>query len=126
LVEELHESGSLFGERKNERNEIVLSYCKKNTKVSISGNELAVFRRLLKKVGETMSFDELSEAIRNRSNLLRPLAPLRQTREATETEKGAVRSAIDEVRKKLKSATGYVNFTEIIASDRGKGYKMIT
>ena len=73
-----------------------------------------------------MSFDELSEAIRNRSNLLRPLAPLRQTREATETEKGAVRSAIDEVRKKLKSATGYVNFTEIIASDRGKGYKMIT
>jgi len=125
-VEAFGGSKSLFGEGRDGNNHTVLTYCEQPTTIQIRGNELTVFRRLLRGFGEVVSFEELHDAIENMHRLGQP-EPLhhREQRTANETQKGAVRSAVDKVREKLKTATGYAVYPKVIKSERGKGYKMI-
>lgn len=126
LTDELGGKRNAFGEGRDEHNQTVLTYYEQTTTVSINGNELAVFRRLLRGFGTVVSLEELYEEIERMHRLGRH-APLHQGEQATmtRTRKSAVHSAVNEVRTKLKASTGQVVFPKVIASVYGKGYKMI-
>ncbi len=117
------ESSCLFGEEQNHEGSTVLTYLGLPTEISFRGNELAVFRCLKRKFGKDTSFEELYEAIRN----VRDFGQGRpnQREGVTKRQITAVQSAVNEVKEKLKMATGYTEFPEIIESVRGIGYKMI-
>lgn len=127
LVETLNASGSLFGEGRNERRGSILTYCGQDTDIFIRGNELTVLRCLLGKPGKDISFSEMAEAVRNRRNLVQEQSqiPRRGQGQATEAEKTTIRSAINELKEKLKRTTNYEDSPEIIESVRGTGYKIV-
>ena len=125
LKEFLEESLSLFAEGQDNEGRPILTYCEQHTIIPITGNELAVFRCLLRKFGQDVSFEELSGAIRSRENILHGTLAHRELKRATEKERETVQSAVNIVRKKLKMATGDANYPEIIENVRGVGYKMI-
>lgn len=115
---------SLFGEGRNDEERQVLTYCENITNVTISGNTRAVFNCLRNNFNKDTSFEELNTAIRATRNLL--MGPITVTNtHITETERAAVRSAVNDLTSRLKSATGYTNYPEIIESIRGIGYKMV-
>ncbi len=126
LIDELGGPQSQFGEGRDENKHIILTYYEQPTTIQIRGNELAVFRHLLRGWGEVVSFEELHSAIENMHNLGQT-APLhhREQRTPTESQREAVRSAVNEVREKLKTATGHTEYPELIKSEHGVGYKMI-
>lgn len=120
------ESFRLFGEGRDERNRVVLTYSGQNTIILITGNELSVFRCLLRNFGEVVTFEELSGEIMARQDFIRARPLLgRESRSTTEEEKEPVRSAVNEVREKLKRAAGSKVFPEIIESVWKIGYKMV-
>lgn len=118
------ESSCLFGEGQDNESKTILTYCERDTNITIRGKELAVFRCLLRNFNKDVSFEELFGAIRVQENLMLGRPDRQESRLATETEKTTVRSAVNEVEKKLKKATEYRVFPEIIKSVWGIGYKL--
>jgi len=119
------ESICLFRTSKNRDDETIIIYSEQVTDICLTKNESAIFRCLFNKFDEDVTFLELFEAIKATRNLLSNQRPLRSSDTITETGKAAVTSAVDELRDKLKGATGFKSFPEIIQNIRGIGYKMI-
>lgn len=114
----LKESFSLFGEKIREDGKTVLTYLGKNSEETIIGKELAVFRCLLKKKGEVALFSEFYEAFNSIERLIHSTPPTKAK------QKESVQSAKNSLESKLKKATGFDDYPEIIVNVRGDGYKM--
>ena len=113
-------------EGKNEKHKIVLVYIEQPTDITLGRKELAVFQCLLRNFNKDMSYWELFSSIRNQENLIRGESfPREESRLANAKEKETVRSAVNALEEKLKKATGYNNYPEIVQNIRGVGYKMI-
>ena len=124
--EYFEESSSFFKEGKNEKHKIVLVYIEQPTDITLGRKELAVFQCLLRNFNKDMSYWELFSSIRNQENLIRGESfPREESRLANAKEKETVRSAVNALEEKLKKATGYNNYPEIVQNIRGVGYKMI-